>query len=161
MTQVTPRTLSVLATIMATLGPHGSSAAATATPDERRVDRRPGSNADAYPFGTLTATLINPGATAPQQTATVQVTVSGIQLVDPAVAHEQPRTGQGHLHYRLDDGPIIATTATSLSFQELSPGTHTILVRLTGNDHRPLGPEQLLQVSVPTATTQPRPQLGG
>ena len=98
---------------------------------------------------TLTAKLVDPEKKAKEKTATVQVTVKGVALIDPAVVKERPRNGQGHLHYRVDDGPVIATTAPKLSFHELSPGQHKILVMLAANDHSPLGPEQTLTVTIP------------
>lgn len=98
---------------------------------------------------TLTARLVDPEKKAKEKTATVQVTVKGIALIDPAAVKEQPRKGQGHLHYRVDDGPVIATTAPKLSFHELSPGQHRILVMLAANDHSPLGPQQTLNVTIP------------
>jgi hypothetical protein len=70
--------------------------------------------------------------------ATVVVTTGGIQLVDPTTAKETAKIGEGHLHYRVDDGPVIATTATKLSFHELSSGEHKISITLAGNDHKPL-----------------------
>ena len=66
------------------------------------------------------------------------VTTGGIQLVDPTTAKETAKIGEGHLHYRVDDGPVIATTATKLSFHELSSGEHKISITLAGNDHKPL-----------------------
>jgi hypothetical protein len=104
---------------------------------------KPGSTA------TLTAVLVDPEKKAKERTATVQVTVKGVTLIDPATVKEQPRNGQGHLHYRVDDGPVIATTAPKLSFHELSSGQHKILVMLAANDHKPLGPEQTLTVTIP------------
>lgn len=98
---------------------------------------------------TLTAKLVDPEQKAKEKTATVQVTVKGITLIDPATVKERPRKGQGHLHYRVDDGPVIATTAPKLSFHELSPGQHKILVVLAANDHSPLGPEQTLTITIP------------
>ena len=98
---------------------------------------------------TLTAKLVDPEKKAKEKTATVQVTVKGVALIDPAAVKERPRNGQGHLHYRVDDGPVIATTAPKLSFHELSPGQHKIVVMLAANDHRPLGPEQTLTITVP------------
>jgi len=98
---------------------------------------------------TLTAKLVDPEKKAKEKTATVQVTVKGVALIDPAVVKERPRNGQGHLHYRVDDGPVIATTAPKLSFHELSPGQHKILVMLAANDHSPLGPEQTLTITIP------------
>lgn len=97
----------------------------------------------------LEAKLVSPEEKAKKQAATIEVKVHGIKLIDPAMAHEKPMKGEGHLHYRVDDGPIIATTATKLSFHELKPGAHTFTVMLAGNDHSPLGPSQTLNVTVP------------
>jgi hypothetical protein len=98
---------------------------------------------------TLSAQLVDAAAKAQKQTATVEVTVGGVKIIDPAAAKEQPQSGQGHLHYQVDDGPVIATTATKLSFHDLKPGKHEIKVVLAGNDHAPLGPAATLDVSVP------------
>lgn len=98
---------------------------------------------------TLTARLIDPEKKAKDKTATVEVTVGGVVITDPAKAGEKPIKGQGHLHYRVDDGPVIATTATKLSFHELTPGMHKILVVLAANDHTPLGPQETLTVTIP------------
>jgi hypothetical protein len=38
---------------------------------------------------------------------------------------------------------------TKLSFHELSSGEHKIVVMLAGNDHKPLGPQETLTVTVP------------
>ena len=92
---------------------------------------------------------MDPADKAQKKAATVEVTVTGVKLVDPAKSHEQAKSGEGHLHYKLDNGPIIATPATKLSFHELSSGHHTLVVMLAGNDHQPLGPEKTLTVDVP------------
>ena len=97
----------------------------------------------------LTLRLVEPEKKAREKTATLEVKVSGLTLVDPASTKEQPRPHQGHLHYRLDDGPVIATTTTKLSFHELQPGDHQFLVALAANDHTPLGPEQTVRVNIP------------
>jgi hypothetical protein len=109
--------------------------------------------ADAQTKATLTAKLIDPDRKAEQHAATVEVTTSGIELVDPALSNEKPVAGQGHLHYQLDKGPIIATPSAKLSFHELTPGAHTIAVVLASNDHRPLGPQQTLNVNIPKGAT--------
>ena len=98
---------------------------------------------------TLTATLVDAEKKAAEKAATVQVKTTGIRLIDPAMVKEMPKAGQGHLHYQVDSGPVIATTATKLSFHELSSGPHKITVMLAGNDHSPLGPQQTLEVTVP------------
>jgi len=82
--------------------------------------------------------------------AAVTATVAGLALVDPLMAGEYPQYGQGHLHYQIDGGPVIATTATKLSFHDLAPGPHTIVVLLAGNDHRALGPKRILTVNIPS-----------
>lgn len=97
----------------------------------------------------MTAKLIDAEKKAAGRAATVEVTTSGVELTDPAISNEKPVPGQGHLHYQLDNGPIIATPAAKLSFHELTPGAHTIVVMLAANDHTPLGPQQRLTVTVP------------
>jgi len=108
----------------------------------------------AFADPTLTAKLVDRDAKARKGEMTVEVSVGGLELTDAAKAMEQPRTGQGHIHYRLDDGPVIATTATKLSFHELGAGAHSLEVRLAGNDHKPLGPAQKLSVTVPPKQAQ-------
>ena len=98
---------------------------------------------------TLKATLIDAAKKAEAKTATVQVTVGGVKLIDPDKTHGQVKTGQGHLHYQLDNGPVIATTALKLSFHGLSSGQHTLVVMLAGNNHDPLGPKEVLTFQIP------------
>ena len=86
---------------------------------------------------------------AQKKEATVMVEVKGVTLTDPATAKEQPKAGQAHLHYQVDDGPVIATTSPKLSFHGLTSGAHKITVTLAANDHSPLGPPQTLTVTVP------------
>lgn len=105
----------------------------------------------AGPTPELSATLSDPEKKAQEGTPTVEVKVAGIQLIDPAAVNEQPQQGQGHLHYQVDNGPVIATTTTKLSFHELSLGSHKITVMLVGNDHQPLGPRETLTVNIPPA----------
>lgn len=99
----------------------------------------------------LSAKLSDPEKKASEHTATVEVKVVGIQLIDPAAVNEQPQQGQGHLHYQVDTGPVIATTTTKLSFHELSSGSHEITVMLVSSDHQPLGPRETLTVNIPPA----------
>src|SRR5512143_2869939 len=98
---------------------------------------------------TLTATLIDAEKNDMEKTATVQVKVTGVNLIDPAMSNKRPTKGQGHLHYQIDGGPVIATTTPKLSFHELTSGKHKIMVMLANNDHSPAGPQQTLEVTVP------------
>jgi hypothetical protein len=103
------------------------------------------------PAPTLTAKLLDQEAKAKKKAATVEASVAGLEIVDPGSVNEMPKEGQGHLHYQVDDGPIIATTVLKLSFHELTPGKHVIKVSLAGNDHKSLGAEQALSVDIPEA----------
>jgi hypothetical protein len=103
---------------------------------------------------TMTAKLVDPEKRAAEAGATVEVTTSGVELIDPAMAKEKPIPGQGHLHYQVDKGPVAATPAPKLSFHELTPGPHTITVVLVGNDHKPIGPREQLTVTVPKAAAK-------
>jgi hypothetical protein len=100
-------------------------------------------------MATMTAKLIDAEKKAREKNATVEVTVSGIELIDPAQVREMPRAGQGHLHYQVDGGFVIATPSPKLSLHELSVGPHTIVVMVVGNDHKPVGLTQTLNVTVP------------
>jgi hypothetical protein len=103
----------------------------------------------AAPAPALSAMLIQPEQKAKQHEADVQVQMAGIDIVDPATTNEKPAPGQGHLHYQVDSGPIVATTATRLDFHKLTPGKHQITIMLAGNDHNPLGPKETLHVTIP------------
>ncbi|MFO0983810.1 MAG: hypothetical protein U1E76_19100 [Planctomycetota bacterium] len=96
---------------------------------------------------TLTARLIESEKAAMHGGACVEVQVAGVQLIDPATVNEKPRDGEGHLHYQIDDGPVVATTATKLAFHDLKPGPHKLKVMLAANDHTPLGPMQELTIA--------------
>ena len=98
---------------------------------------------------TMTATLVDPEKKAAQKAATVEVKTTGIDLIDPGKANEMAKPGQGHLHYQVDGGPVIATPASKLSFHGLTSGKHQIVIMLAGNDHSPLGPQQTLEVTIP------------
>jgi hypothetical protein len=111
------------------------------------------SDASAKSRAVLKADLIEPEKKAKEQAATVKVEVTGVEIVDPATVGEKPKAGQAHLHYQVDDGPVVATTAPKLSFHGLKPGEHKVLVMLAANDHSPLGPKETLSLRVtPTAS---------
>ena len=122
----------------------GQASTTTATPAHSNVKKQ----ASATPVK-LSAIFVDKEKKAQEKTATVKVTVTGIKLIDPAEVNEKPMAGQGHLHYQVDDGPVIATPAPKLSFHGLTSGAHTIKVMLAANDHTPLGPEETLSVMIP------------
>jgi hypothetical protein len=97
----------------------------------------------------LQARLVDPEMKAKKKATTVEVDVEGVQLVEPWDAGFEARPGQAHLEYQLDGGVVVATTAKKLSFHDLEPGAHRLVVRLAGNDRSTLGPEQALLVTIP------------
>ncbi len=101
---------------------------------------------------TLKASLVDAAKNGARAAATVTVEVTGVKLVDPAASNETPKDGEGHLHYQLDSGPVIATTSPKLSFHGLTGGSHTLKVTLAKNDHTPMGPEQTLPIQVTKAS---------
>jgi len=97
----------------------------------------------------IKAEMVDSASKAKKQEATIVVTTQGVQLIDPATVNETPRIGEGHLHYRVDNGPVIATTATKLSFHELTHGMHTITVMLVANNHSPLSAPVTFNLTIP------------
>jgi hypothetical protein len=51
---------------------------------------------------TLKATLVDAENKAKKKEATVEVKVTGLELIDPAKVHEVSKKGQGHIHYQVD-----------------------------------------------------------
>ena len=58
-------------------------------------------------------------------------------------------TAGAHIHYQLDDGPIVATAAKSLAFANLTSGSHTIAVTLVNGAHAPISEQTTLTVNIP------------
>ncbi len=95
------------------------------------------------------AKLREPARYALKKQAAVEVQIKGLKMVEPYAAGEKPKKGEGHMRYQIDSGPVIETTATNVSFHELRPGKHEIKVMPAANDHLPLGPAKLLEVTIP------------
>jgi hypothetical protein len=97
----------------------------------------------------LQASLVDMDANAAKQSAVVRVEVVGAELIDPELAKPGSRLVQAHLHYQVDDGPVIATPVAKLAFHGLASGKHRIEVVLADSEHKPLGPSQTLEVMIP------------
>lgn len=97
----------------------------------------------------LRASLVDPEKKAKENSALVSVKVDGVTLVDPERTGGRHAEGQGHLQYKVDDGPVIVTASPQLSFHGLTPGRHAISVTLAGNDHAPLGPSETISITIP------------
>ncbi len=111
---------------------------------------------------TPTVEIIEPaeGATVTGDSVTVGVNVTSFELVDALGAPNVP--GQGHLHYFIDvepptepgvpavtePGTYVPTINTTHTWQNVTPGTHTLSVELTNNNHTPLEPPVIDTVTV-------------
>jgi hypothetical protein len=110
----------------------------------------PGKVADIRSDAAFQARLVDEENKAKTRGATVQVDVRSLRLVDPDTRAGKVTAGEGHLHYQVDNGPVVATTADKLGFHELNPGTRLIKVTLVGNDHKPVSAPQNLTVTIPS-----------
>lgn len=116
------------------------------------------------------------GSMLTSSSVTVSAQVDNLKLVDKLGQANAP--GEGHIHYFLDvtppmaagepattaPGTFIATAATSHTWSNLAPGTHTLSVELVNNDHTPLSPPVVASVNI-TMKSHPslkiiRPQDG-
>ncbi len=96
-----------------------------------------------------------------QGTVVVTTTVTGFNVVDRQGAASVP--GQGHVHFFLDikaptapgkpavpsggGGNWAHVSGTSYTFQNVTPGQHTVAVELVNNDHTPLNPSVVVEQS--------------
>lgn len=96
----------------------------------------------------LRARVLDPEINARQHSAGVEVEVQNVFVHHPEFAN-QSGMQDGILQFQADTCPVILTTDTRMTFQQLSSGTHAIVVRLLGLDNRPLAPEVKLQVRIP------------
>lgn len=97
----------------------------------------------------IQARLVKEEENAKKKMAVVEVMVEGVKLIDPEKATRAVGAKEAHLHYQVDDGFVIASPAPKLSLHDLSSGTHRIIVKLSDNDHQPLGPMSTVTVKIP------------
>lgn len=92
---------------------------------------------------------------------TVSVDLKKFNVVDKL--GQAPEDGEGHVHFYIDVGEIPtvagepATTdegtyhaqaTTEFTWEDVEPGEHTFAVQLVNNDHTPLNPPVIAQVTV-------------
>lgn len=97
----------------------------------------------------MTARLIDAKKNAKQHTVIVDVQVSGIQLIDPMYVTNKSDPTQAHLHYQVDNGVVIATPSSKMSFHGLVTGRHHIAVQLANAQHAAVGAQADLFVTIP------------
>lgn len=97
----------------------------------------------------LVAALVDPKNNAKNHNVVIEVQTDGISIVDPATVHGKPKSHEGHLQYRLDNGPIENTTSKTWRFEHLPPGEHLIRVALASSDNHQIGETRSLRIKVP------------
>ena len=109
---------------------------------------------------TLTITSPADGASLPAGSITVNIQANNFSVVDKQ--GQANISGQGHVHYFLDvDAPTTQgqpaipangvwthVAATTYTFVNVAPGTHSISVELVNNDHTPLNPPVVRKISI-------------
>ncbi len=114
----------------------------------------------AVPQATLTISSPTKGASFPVGNVTVTVQVTNFNLVDKK--GQANVVGEGRIHYFLDTGaptypgrPAIPASgvwadaaSTNYTFNNLTPGTHTMSVELVNNDDTPLVPPVVASTTI-------------
>jgi hypothetical protein len=101
------------------------------------------------------------GSTVAAGDVTVTVEADTFNVVDRL--GQPPEEGEGHVHFYIDVGEIPtvdgepavtdegtyhAVATTEFTWEDVEPGTHTFAVQLVNNDHTPLRPPVIAQVTV-------------
>ncbi|MBI3930705.1 MAG: hypothetical protein HY325_01635, partial [Chloroflexi bacterium] len=112
------------------------------------------------PPPTVTINSPQDGVELPAGDVTVSISVSNFNIV-PKLG-QSSAAGEGHIHYYLDAEPPVtpgqpavsapgtyaATPATSHTWENVKAGAHTFSVQLVNNNHTPLEPPVVAQVTV-------------
>jgi len=108
------------------------------------------------------------GATIDAGDITIAAMALNFNLVEKQGEANVP--GEGHLHYYMDTeapttpgqpaipsgGEWAQTTNATYTFSDVAPGTHTFAVQLVNNDHTPLIPLVVAEITVTVQTPAPR-----
>ena len=102
------------------------------------------------------------GATVSGGSVKVKVDVDNFEIVNKI--GDKRKDGQGHIHYYLDvaqipttpgkeaivegEGRYVATSSTTHTWEDLTPGQHVLGAQLVNNNHRPLEPAVTAQITI-------------
>jgi len=86
---------------------------------------------------TLRLTQPTAGATVPAGTVAVVVDTTGLTFVMPSNTNV---AGEGHVHFTLDDRPLVMSTTPDAELKDVEPGEHTLVAELVQNDTKPFDP---------------------
>jgi len=119
-----------------------------------------GAPAPAAAAPTMSITSPSNGASLPAGNVTVSVAVGNFNVVDKQ--GKANVLGEGHIHYFLDvaapttagqvaipsSGTWVHVATTTYTFSNVGAGTHTIAVELVNNDHTPLVPPVVDNITI-------------
>lgn len=109
----------------------------------------------------VTITTPKEGETLDASDVQVAVETESFDVVDKL--GEAPKAGEGHVHYYLDvaevpttqgepavtdEGTYHASATKSFTWEDVEAGEHTLAVQLVNNDHTPLDPPVVEQVTI-------------
>jgi len=86
-----------------------------------------------------TLKLLEPtqGAEVSAGTLTVRVETTGLKYTMPSTTNVD---GEGHVHFTLDNRPIVMSTEPQAELKDVSSGPHTLKAELVQNDTKPFDP---------------------
>ncbi len=130
----------LLATVVITFGAYAAEqyGSSSSTSDQNKTSNM---NMNGMEHATVSARVENQDNK--EGMATIAVNVKGTTLTgDTAGMHGS------HLHDQIDNGPIVVTNATNLSFAHLSPGKHTIKITAVDMNHRPISNTETVDIDI-------------
>lgn len=99
-------------------------------------------------FMVLTGLPLSGCAKRPEPTLSVTIQQSGKDLVIRMQTTNFKIGTDGHVHLRMDDGPVVMPMTEEYTLPNAPPGKHAIWVELSNISHVSLGVEQTVQVEV-------------
>jgi hypothetical protein len=129
------------------------------TPDITEAATATAAKADG---ATVKITSPKDGATVRAGAVTVEIEVKRFKIADSVGG--EPKGGDGHVYYYLDvdeistkrgqqatvagEGRYAATTSTSYTWPDVTPGEHKLGVQLVDNTQRPLQPAVIAEITI-------------
>jgi hypothetical protein len=129
--------------------------------DATAADETPGAGGGEGDRPSVEIASPDDGETISGSSVTIEVDPSDFEVVDKL--GEPAAEGEGHVHFYRDvdevpttpgqpavsdEGTYHATATTEHTWENVEPGTHTFAVQLVNNDHTPLEPPVVMEITV-------------
>ncbi len=114
-------------------------AACSQQPSAQTAPAKPTKPASSAPAESPSVKLVEPvaGATVPAGTVKVAVEAQNLDFVMPS---NNNVSGQGHVHFTLDDRPFQMSVEKTFEFKDVAPGKHRLVAELVQNNTDPFEP---------------------